>query len=230
MTPIGSTRDRSIHGRKADCSTGTQRRSRPATCQCDQDRAACCRPITPRWLTRSAAVGAGRGGHLPPQHGQGRNQCRCSLLVAATNATCRKPSSTTKRSGREYMLSAVTTIVDVHTRVSDLYSVPARPDRRAVALTIENDQGEAGKRADQQQGVWLAHQRRSVADDRNAHRPADARRPRRTDRRRLEGAGFFLAHPQAIAAFGRECTRRGVPPATVTLVRFAVPHLARPAV
>ena len=28
---------------------------------------------------------------------------------------------------------------------------------------------------------------------------------------------FFLAHPLAIAAFGRECTRRGVPPATVTL-------------
>jgi hypothetical protein len=26
---------------------------------------------------------------------------------------------------------------------------------------------------------------------------------------------FFLAHPRAIAAFGRECTRRGVPPPTV---------------
>jgi hypothetical protein len=29
--------------------------------------------------------------------------------------------------------------------------------------------------------------------------------------------GFFLAHPLAIAAFGRECTRRGVPPPTVTI-------------
>jgi len=28
---------------------------------------------------------------------------------------------------------------------------------------------------------------------------------------------FFLAHPRAIAAFGRECTRRGVPPPTVTM-------------
>jgi hypothetical protein len=27
---------------------------------------------------------------------------------------------------------------------------------------------------------------------------------------------FFLAHPKAIAAFGRECTRRGIPPATVS--------------
>jgi hypothetical protein len=28
---------------------------------------------------------------------------------------------------------------------------------------------------------------------------------------------FFLAHPKAIVAFGRECTRRGVPPPTVNL-------------
>ncbi len=34
---------------------------------------------------------------------------------------------------------------------------------------------------------------------------------------------FFLAHPRAIAAFGRECTRRGVPPPTVTL--FGTPFV-----
>jgi hypothetical protein len=28
---------------------------------------------------------------------------------------------------------------------------------------------------------------------------------------------FFLTHPHAISAFGRECTRRGVPPPTVSL-------------
>jgi len=28
---------------------------------------------------------------------------------------------------------------------------------------------------------------------------------------------FFLAHPTAIAAFGRECTRRGVPPPTASM-------------
>lgn len=28
---------------------------------------------------------------------------------------------------------------------------------------------------------------------------------------------YFLAHPKAIAAFGRECTRRGVPPATTMI-------------
>jgi hypothetical protein len=34
---------------------------------------------------------------------------------------------------------------------------------------------------------------------------------------------YFVAHPRAIAAFGRECTRRGVPPATITL--FGAPFL-----
>jgi hypothetical protein len=34
---------------------------------------------------------------------------------------------------------------------------------------------------------------------------------------------FFLAHPRAIVAFGRECTRRGVPPPTVNL--FGSPFL-----
>jgi hypothetical protein len=29
---------------------------------------------------------------------------------------------------------------------------------------------------------------------------------------------FFLAHPRTIAAFGRECTWRGVPPATITML------------
>ena len=34
---------------------------------------------------------------------------------------------------------------------------------------------------------------------------------------------FFLAHPRAIAAFGRECTQRGVPPPTINL--FGTPFL-----
>ena len=34
---------------------------------------------------------------------------------------------------------------------------------------------------------------------------------------------FFLAHPRAIAAFGRECTLRGVPPPTATI--FGSPFL-----
>src|SRR6202451_2655331 len=38
---------------------------------------------------------------------------------------------------REYMLSAVNTVVDVHTRVSDLYSVPYNQISEQLRLTIE---------------------------------------------------------------------------------------------
>jgi len=38
---------------------------------------------------------------------------------------------------REYMLSAVTTVVDIHTRISDLYSVPHNQIAQQLRLTIE---------------------------------------------------------------------------------------------
>src|SRR6202034_3107742 len=38
---------------------------------------------------------------------------------------------------REYMLSAVNTVLDVHTRVSDLYSVPYNQISEQLRLTIE---------------------------------------------------------------------------------------------
>ena len=38
---------------------------------------------------------------------------------------------------REYMLCAVTTVVDIHTRVSDLYSVPHNQIAQQLRLTIE---------------------------------------------------------------------------------------------
>ena len=51
---------------------------------------------------------------------------------------------------REYILNSVSTILDVHTRVSDLYSQPARPDQGAAAADHRGDQGAPGGRADQQ--------------------------------------------------------------------------------
>ncbi len=38
---------------------------------------------------------------------------------------------------REYLLSAVQTVLDVHTRVSDLYSVPHNQIKEQLRLTIE---------------------------------------------------------------------------------------------
>jgi len=43
---------------------------------------------------------------------------------------------------REYMLSAVNTVVDIHTRVSDLYSVPHNQIAQQLRLTIEAIKGQ----------------------------------------------------------------------------------------
>ena len=47
--------------------------------------------------------------------------------------------------GREYVLSAVNTVLDVHTRVSDLYSSPAQPDSRTIASDHRDNQRASGK-------------------------------------------------------------------------------------
>ncbi len=119
--------------------------------------------------------------------------------------------------GREYLLSAVNTVVDVHTRVSDLYSSPHNQIREQVRLTIEI--------VKERQERELLHNKEygllnNINDAMKIKTRTGAPTPDDLDEliaRVWKEPAFFLAHPRAIAAFGRECTRRGVPPPTVTL-------------
>lgn len=119
--------------------------------------------------------------------------------------------------GREYVLSAVNTVVDVHTRVSDLYSSPHNQIHEQVRLTIEivKERQERELLNNKEYGLL-----NNVSDFMRIKTRAGAPTPDDLDEliaRVWKEPAFFLAHPQAIAAFGRECTRRGVPPPTVTL-------------
>jgi hypothetical protein len=118
---------------------------------------------------------------------------------------------------REYFLSAVTTVLDIHTRISDLYSSPYDQIKEQLRLTIETikehqesqlinnaDYGLLANAADGQRIVTLGGP--PTPDDLDELITKVWKEP-----------AFFLTHPQAIAAFGRECTRRGVPPPTVSL-------------
>jgi hypothetical protein len=124
---------------------------------------------------------------------------------------------------REYTLSAISTVLDVHTRVSDLFSTPIDQIREQVRLTIEGvkEQQESELVNNQDYGLL-----KNVAP---AMRVPTRKGPPTPDdmdeliARVWKEPSFFLAHPRAIAAFGRECTRRGVPPPTVTL--FGTPFL-----
>lgn len=118
---------------------------------------------------------------------------------------------------REYFLNAVSTVLDVHTRVSDLYSSPHDQIKEQLRLTIETikERQESELINNPDYGLLA-----SVHDDQRLFTLTGAPTPDDLDElltKVWKEPGFFLAHPLAIAAFGRECTRRGVPPPTVSL-------------
>jgi hypothetical protein len=118
---------------------------------------------------------------------------------------------------REYNLSAVNTRVDVHTRVSDLYSKPYNQISEQLRLTIEiiKERQESELINNKEYGLL-----NSVVPSQRIKTRTGAPTPDDLDElitKVWKEPGFFLLHPLAIAAFGRECTRRGVPPPTVSL-------------
>jgi hypothetical protein len=119
--------------------------------------------------------------------------------------------------GREYVLNAVNTVVDVHTRVSDLYSSPHNQIKEQLRLTIETVKERQESELINNSEYGLLN---NVAASQKVKSRTGAPTPDDFDElltKVWKEPAFFLAHPQAIAAFGRECTRRGVPPPTVAL-------------
>lgn len=119
--------------------------------------------------------------------------------------------------GREYVLNAVNTVVDVHTRVSDLYSSPHNQIREQLRLTIETVKERQESELINNAEYGLLN---NVADSQKVKSRTGSPTPDDLDElisKVWKEPAFFLAHPQAIAAFGRECTRRGVPPPTVSM-------------
>jgi hypothetical protein len=124
---------------------------------------------------------------------------------------------------REYILTSVTTTINVDTRVSDLFRSPMDQTKEQLSLTIE-------KMKEKQESEILNNRTYGLLKNVD---PDMRIKPRKTaptpdDLDELialvwKEPAFFLAHPKAIAAFGRECTRRGVPPATVNL--YGAPFL-----
>ncbi|HAF01425.1 MAG TPA: hypothetical protein DCO68_02520 [Methylophilaceae bacterium] len=119
--------------------------------------------------------------------------------------------------GREYVLNAVNTVVDVHTRVSDLYSSPHNQIKEQLRLTIEVVKERQESELINNKEYGLLH---NIAASQKVKTRTGAPTPDDLDElltKVWKEPAFFLAHPKAIAAFGRECTRRGVPPPTVSL-------------
>jgi hypothetical protein len=124
---------------------------------------------------------------------------------------------------REYTLCAISTILNMQTRVSDLYSNPYDQIREQLRLTIENVKERQESELINNEDYGLL---KNVAAAQRIKTRKGSPTPDDLDELLVKvwkEPSFFLAHPRAIAAFGRECTLRGVPPPTVTL--FGSPFL-----
>src|SRR5688572_25456435 len=124
---------------------------------------------------------------------------------------------------REHTLSTVTTTIDVQTRISDLYRSPMDQVREQLGVLIEMVK-------ERQEGELINNPNYGLLSSAPPPQRIATRRgpPTPDDLDELitkvwKEPAFFLAHPRAIAAFGRECTARGVPPPTVNL--FGSPFL-----
>lgn len=118
---------------------------------------------------------------------------------------------------REYILDSISTIININTRVSDIYNSPYDQIHEQIRLAVESIHETQESQFINNSEYGLLH---NVLDSQRL-RPQN-KFPTPDDLDELitkvwKEPSFFLAHPKAIAAFARECTKRGVPPATVTL-------------
>jgi hypothetical protein len=124
---------------------------------------------------------------------------------------------------REYTLCAVTTVLDLQTRISDLYRSPHDQIKEQLRLIIEKIKERQESELINNSGYGLLSNVDSSMRLKTKKGPPTPDDLDELLARVWKEPSFFLAHPRAIAAFGRECTRRGVPPPTINL--FGTPFL-----
>jgi hypothetical protein len=189
--------------------------------------------ITPRWLNklipwvdvdggvyRVNRVAKAAPGQPANQYGEAKPDL---LFVAGGEPKLPTTFVDYDEDPREYHLSTIQVVLRTHTRVTDLYSNKIDQLREQIRLTVE---------AVKEREEWEIINNpefgllKEVAPSQTIRTRSGAPTPDDLDE--LLGLvwkkpAFFLAHPKAIVAFGRECTRRGVPPPTVHL--FGTPFL-----
>ncbi|PSJ27787.1 Crp/Fnr family transcriptional regulator [Streptosporangium nondiastaticum] len=124
---------------------------------------------------------------------------------------------------REYHMTLAQTVLRVHSRVADLYNEPIDQTRTQAGLTVQalRERQERSMLHHPEYGLF-----NNVAPGQRVQTRTGAPTPDDLDEllsKVWKQPSYFLAHPRAIAAFGRECTRRGVPP--VIENRFGSPLL-----
>jgi CRP-like cAMP-binding protein len=126
-------------------------------------------------------------------------------------------------SPREYELSVAQTVLQVHTRVADLYNNPMDQVEQQLRLTIEALRERQEHEIVNNRSFGLLHN----ADlKQRIHTRSGPPTPDDFDELLSvvwKDPGYFLAHPRTIAAFGRECNKRGIYPQHIDFNGQSVP-------
>jgi CRP-like cAMP-binding protein len=124
---------------------------------------------------------------------------------------------------REYELSVAQTVLRVNSRVADLYSEPMNQTEEQLRLTIE-------ALRERQEDQMINNREFGLLHNADLKQRIFTRSgpPTPDDLDELisivwKEPSFFLAHPRAIAAFGRECSRLGLYPNTIPMGNSAIP-------
>ena len=118
---------------------------------------------------------------------------------------------------RELQLASISTIINVNTAVADVYGSPYDQVKEQLDLAIESLRERQERQLINNADYGLL---KNVPDSQRIQTRNGAPTPDDLDElitKVWKEPSFFLAHPRAIAAFERECTKRGVPPVTVNI-------------
>ncbi|MER5180480.1 family 2B encapsulin nanocompartment shell protein [Streptomyces sp. NPDC002896] len=123
---------------------------------------------------------------------------------------------------REYELSVAQTVLRIHTRVADLYNQPMNQTEQQLRLTVE-------ALKERQEHELINHREFGLLNnceyDQRLQPHDGVPSPDDMDEllSRRRGSKLFLAHPRAIAAFGRECNKRGLVPESIDVGGNRIP-------
>jgi hypothetical protein len=123
---------------------------------------------------------------------------------------------------REYELSIAQTVLRIHTRVADLYNQPMNQTEQQLRLTVEALKERQEHELVNNRDFGLLH---NCEYDQRIQPHDGVPGPDDMDEllSRRRGTKLFLAHPRAIAAFGRELNKRGLVPETIDVGGNRIP-------
>ena len=174
--------------------------------------------ITPKWITRFLEFkGLESGIYRVNKVVEGETPL--DILCSSEKKSAEIPAGFVdyQSSPREYILNSISTIINVNTHISDVFSSPFDQTKEQLQLAIESLKERQESQIINNDDYGLL---KNISDSQRVTVRKGAPTPDDLDElitKVWKEPSFFLAHPRAIAAFERECTRRGVPPVTVSI-------------